>query len=465
MLASCEADKINSSPDVRLAFSCDTLRFDTIFTDRGSATKRIKIYNTTPNKLVISSVKLNADGAYSINLKGEKGSEFMNLTMDAKDSLVAYVQVYIDPTDETTPFIVRDSLMFLVNGNEQKLYLESYGQNALRFKSHTFESDTVITDYIPVLITDTIIVKEGVRLTLKEGASLYFCKYAVMLVEGTLRAEGTLENPVLLRGDRSDYMNTSPPLSYDQSSAQWGGIRLRSTSRDNVLRYATMRNATFGIMTDSMQVSEGALRIENCKIYNSSDSLITTLNADVTIHNSLIYNSGGALLDVTGGKAEVLHCTFANYYGYTWGGRNLSSIVLRNRSKYGTLMPLTAKFYNDIIYGTYNNEITFTKAEEGEGSDADMVYSFVNCHVKQLQSNLDEHYVGCIVNISPGFLFENWSSEFKKQNPHLYDFHLQGGSPSIGKANFAISLTMPYDLDGYSRTSDGSSDIGCYEYK
>ncbi|MBQ4032399.1 MAG: hypothetical protein II620_00430, partial [Paludibacteraceae bacterium] len=83
---------------------------------------------------------------------------------------------------------------------------------------------------------------------------------------------------------------------------------------------------------------------------------------------------------------------------------------------------------------------------------------------KQLQSNIDDHYENCIVNLKPQFVFEGWSEEKRKQFPHQYDFHIMGNSPAIGKADYSVSLTIPYDLDGNSRTSDGSSDIGCYEF-
>lgn len=461
IMAACEADKINTSPDVKLGFSTEKVLFDTVFTNRGNSTRRFKIYNTTKNKVVIKSVRLNPDTQFSINFDGNKGHSFDDVTMEAHDSLVVYVQVFIDPNDKTSPFLVRDSIMFLTNGNEQKVYLEAFGQNAKYFKVHEFSSDTTVTDFIPLLVQDTLKVPEGVTLTIKEGASLYFCKNAVLKVAGTLKIEGTLGNPAVLRGDRSDYMNTNPPLNYDLASGQWGGIEFTSTTKDNIFSYACVRNAVVAVKMDSTDVSQNALLIEDSRIYNSSSSLISTVNADVTIKNSLLYNAGGSVLDITGGKLDVRHCTIANYYAFTWGKRTAASVNLRNATTFGTLMPIDAVFYNNIIYGTYNNEISFVKKD---GADDGITYLFSHCLVKQLQSNIDEHYVDCVANVSPQFLFEGWSEEKRKQFPHQYDFHLAGSSPAIGNADFNVSLTIPYDLDGNSRTSDGASDIGCYEF-
>lgn len=462
LFVACEADKINTSPAVKLGFSTEKVLFDTVFTNRGNSTKRFKIYNPTKNKLIITSVRLNQDGAYSINFDGSKGCSFDKVTMEAGDSLVVYVQVFIDPNDKETPFFVRDSIMFLTNGNEQKVYLEAYGQNAKYFKVHEFAADTVITGKIPILVQDTLRVPSDVTLSLTDGAALYFCKNAVLEIGGTLKIKGSLESPVVLRGDRSDYMNTNPPLCYDHASGQWGGVKFTKTSVNNTIAYGCIRNATFGMEMDSLDVSHDALFIENSRIYNSSGSVITTVNADVTIKNSLLYNAGGSVLDITGGKLDVRHCTIANYYSFSWGKRSAASVNLRNQTLLGTLIPLDAVFYNNIIYGTYNNEITFVKKD---GADDNISYKFSHCLLKQLKSNIDEHYDECIVNLTPQFVFEGWSEEKRKLFPHQYDFHLMGGSPAIGRADFAVSLTIPLDLDGESRTSDGSSDIGCYEFR
>ena len=44
-------DDIITSPDARIEFSLDTLRFDTVFTEQGSATRILKLYN--PNNQTI----------------------------------------------------------------------------------------------------------------------------------------------------------------------------------------------------------------------------------------------------------------------------------------------------------------------------------------------------------------------------------------------------------------------------
>lgn len=459
-MVSCEADRINPSPDIRLSFSADTVRYDTIFTSQGSATRKLKIYNTSKNKVKVSSIGLADATAFEMNLDGRKGTSFSDVIINANDSMVAFIQVNINPTDAKTPFFVRDSIRFLTNGNEQFVRLEAYGRNAKRFYSHTLNADTTITDEIAILVYDTLRVAEDVRLRIADGATIYFRNKAVLLVDGTLDMEGAQGVPVTLRGERSDFMNTNPPLNYDNASNQWGGVRFTSTSKGNSILFADIRNSSFGLLVDSLETASEALIIENSKIYNSGANLITSVNADVRIFNSLLYSAGGNILSVTGGNIDVRHCTIANYYNYTWGGRTASNVRISSVTAFGTEMPVNALFHNTIIYGNYTDEIVFSTKEEAESQCS---YSFGNCLVKQTVKEGDERFNNCIINEAPKFIYESWSDEYKKENPHLYDFHLTETSPAIGKADFSISKDFPNDLDGKYRLDGEKSDIGCYE--
>lgn len=460
-MTSCEADKINTSPDIKLSFSTEIVKYDTIFTAQGSATKRLKIYNTSKNKVKVSNISIVDAKSFEMNLDGVKGTSFSDVIINAQDSMMVFIQVNIDPSDSKTPFVVLDSIRFLTNGNEQFVKLEAYGRNAKRFSRHTISCDTTLTNSIAFLILDTLRVPEGRTLKITDGATLYFRKNALLLVDGTLEIEGTQTVPVTLRGERSDYMNTNPPLCYDNASNQWGGVRFRATSTDNKIVFANIRNSTFGLQVDSLSTADNALTVGNSTVCNSSANLISTVNANLKIYNSLLYSAGGNILSVTGGAVDIQQCTIANYYSYTWGGRTAPNVRLSSVTAAGTEIPLNASFYNTIIYGGYNDEIEFKSNEEEGGS---FQYSFNNCLVKQKVAEGDTHYKNCIINEAPMFIYETWSDEYKAANPHLYDFHLTNGSPAIGKADFSVSKSYPYDLDGKYRLDGEQSDIGCYEY-
>ena len=58
MATACIEDDFTMSSSDVLEFSCDTLAFDTVFTELGTPTKRFTVYNRHKKMLNISSVKL-----------------------------------------------------------------------------------------------------------------------------------------------------------------------------------------------------------------------------------------------------------------------------------------------------------------------------------------------------------------------------------------------------------------------
>ena len=451
-LMSCEADKISTDSSLMLKFSADTVRFDTILTDQGSATYRLKVYNPSKNRVLIEKIKLNGAENYKMNVSGISADVVSDTYLNAEDSLMMFIQVFIDPNDDKTPFIVRDSIDFFFNNHTQVLQLEAFGRNVKRFKGKTISSDTTITAEMPILISDTLTIEEGVTLTLTPATKLYCQKAAVIYVKGKLISEGELNAFVEIRGDRDDYMNTIPPLSYDQSSGQWGGIKIASSSFGNKLNYTDVRNADFGIEIDSTSTETSTLFIQNSIIRNMVYNVVSATNAKVDIYNSLLYNAGENILRLEGGEYKIIHCTLTNNYSFSWGGRTLPILYYSNKCN-----PLKAEMYNSIVYGNYASEINYNIDDEIMPAE----YVFKNCLIKQYLKNVDTKiYVDCIINSSPKFVYETIKDETYRQ----YDYHLTSASPAIGNADSNYSKITPIDLDGNSRTADGASDIGCYEY-
>ena len=455
-LVSCEEDKISTDTSLRLKFSSDTVRFDTIFTKQGSATYKLKVYNPSKNKVLIDKITLNGAENYSMNVSGISANVVNDTYLNANDSLMIFIQVYIDPNDDKTPFIIRDSIDFFFNNHTQVLQLEAYGRNVKRFKNKIIDADTTITSEIPILLSDTLKIAEGATLTLSPGARLYCQKGAVILVEGKLISEGTQESMVEIRGDRDDYMNTIPPLSYDQASGQWGGIRIASTSFGNILNHTDVRNADFGIVIDSTNTENTTLVVKNSIIRNMLYNVIHSINAKVEIYNSLLYNAGENILRLEGGDYKVVHSTLTNNYAFSWGGR--TQPILHYSNKYNdNILPFKSEMYNSIVHGNYTSEIDYKL----DTLTLSPVYFFKNCIVKQYMKVVDtDIYKDCLINSSPKFVYDNIKDDTYRQ----YDYHLTLASPAIGNADPSVSATTPIDLDGNERMQNGSADIGCYEY-
>lgn len=455
-LVSCEEDKISTDTSLRLKFSSDTVRFDTIFTKQGSATYKLKVYNPSKNKVLIDKITLNGAENYSMNVSGISANVVNDTYLNANDSLMIFIQVYIDPNDDKTPFIIRDSIDFFFNNHTQVLQLEAYGRNVKRFKNKIIDADTTITSEIPILLSDTLKIADGATLTLSPGTRLYCQKGAVILVEGKLISEGTQESMVEIRGDRDDYMNTIPPLSYDQASGQWGGIRIASTSFGNILNHTDVRNADFGIVIDSTNTENTTLVVKNSIIRNMLYNVIHSINAKVEIYNSLLYNAGENILRLEGGDYKVVHSTLTNNYAFSWGGR--TQPILHYSNKYNeNILHFKSEMYNSIVHGNYTSEIDYKL----DTLTLSPVYFFKNCIVKQYMKVVDtDIYKDCLINSSPKFVYDNIKDDTYRQ----YDYHLTSASPAIGNADTSVSATTPIDLDGNERMQNGSADIGCYEY-
>ncbi len=461
-VVSCTEDTINVDDNFRLVFSNDTIRFDTIFTDMGSATLKLKVYNQSNQKAHIKQLRLINATYFHINVSGIQSDDMQDVYLNANDSMLIFVQVKLDPTEQTLPFVVRDSIMFSLNEHRQMVQLEAYGQNAVRLRAHKITADTQFTAELPYLIEDTLWVNKGATLTLQEGTRLFFRKGAVLYVEGKLLSLGTQQRWVQLRGDRSDYMNTIPPLSYDLCSGQWGGVVLATGSFDNQITYTDIRNGNFGIRIDSTTTQQTALTIRNAQLRNVLGDLLQATNAKVHVSNSLLCNAGGFVVNVCGGAYTWKHCTMANYYQFSWGGRTQSIIMYSNQLMQADgnkiVLPFSSIMENSIVYGNYTNEVQTNF--DSEATEA--TYLFTNCLLKQrVNEVLNPPYSSCIFNAKPLFVFETWIEE----RPHVYDFRLQSGSAAIGIGdNNIVTDDLLLDLDGNNRLSDGSCDAGCYEY-
>ena len=114
MLYSCAREDVYMGDDIDISTSRDTIMFDTVFTEVGSATRSFKLYNSK-SKAVAVDIKLQggATSFYRINADGIVGPEINNATIQANDSLYVFVEVFIDPDLplSKSPFVVKDQVV------------------------------------------------------------------------------------------------------------------------------------------------------------------------------------------------------------------------------------------------------------------------------------------------------------------------------------------------------------------
>ncbi|MFM7912188.1 MAG: hypothetical protein ACKO9W_08380, partial [Bacteroidota bacterium] len=132
-------DRFEGGLSVDLRYETDTLLFDTVLVQASSITRRFKVYNPTETDLLIDQVFLGSTMAAStgsrpsgfrLNINGLAANRVNRLRLAAKDSLYVFAEVTVDPNDSLTPYLVTDSVFFVMGNRTGKVMLTAYGQNA-----------------------------------------------------------------------------------------------------------------------------------------------------------------------------------------------------------------------------------------------------------------------------------------------------------------------------------------------
>ena len=192
-------ESYSTNPSLRLAFSTDTLAFDTVFTTVGSATKQFLIYNNNDEPLNMETIMLASAGStgFRINVDGRKGDYFNNIGILAKDSMFVFVEVTVNPNGENQPLLVKDSVVFVTNGIRQSVLLEAYGQDVHLYKGGlTVLSDTLFHGRQAASGLRQYRGRRGRDDARREGRDLLYARQGDLIVNGTLNSCGTIEEPI-----------------------------------------------------------------------------------------------------------------------------------------------------------------------------------------------------------------------------------------------------------------------------
>ena len=462
---SCEGldEDYATNPNLRLSFSVDTLSFDTVFTNIGSATKSFMIYNHNDKPLLISNILLASDGetGFRINVDGHKGTSFNDIRIGANDSLYVLAEVTVNPNKENEPLLVSDSILFTLNGIKQVVRMEAYGQNVNLLKGGiTLMHDTTFTADRPFLIYDSLVVAEGATLHITPGATLYMHNKANIINYGAIIANGTLEKPIVFRGDRLDFI-LNDVLPYDRTPSQWGGIYFRKESFNNEMDHVIVRNGTTGLTFETSSTEQPKLKMHNSQITNMGKSLLSAFNCHIEVDNSELSNAGEGVTNLIGGKYSFIHCTIVNYMALTPRSGSYPCLTISNNANSQTF-PLDATFANCIIDGSFSSGKTDYQGEMllsiKEGTTFN--YLFNHCVIKS-KGTAGEHYTDVIfTDVSPSYKLTGG-----EKNKYCFDFRPDSVTTiGVGKADITISKSYPTDRYGVDRLTNNAPSIGAYEF-
>ncbi|MEZ7500577.1 hypothetical protein QO200_17805 [Flavobacterium sp. Arc3] len=481
---SCRSDFETVASTGDLAFSKDTIYLDTVFTNIGSTTYRLKVYNKSKKDITIPTIHLakGLNSKYRMTVDGMQGSEgksFTNVDLLAKDSLYIFIETTAPITDANpTDFLYTDQIEFDAGTNLQKVELVTLIQDAVflypkRFADGTTETlplgdgkiygfyldendpingnELVFTSQKPYVIYGYAAVPTGKKAVFNAGSRVHFHANSGLIVSnnasininGSKSNSPLLENEVVFEGDRLE-------PDYSDVPGQWGTIWLTDGSTNNTIDHLTIKNATIGLL---IQNNDGTtVSIKNTQIYDSSNYGILAQTAKITGENIVINSAGLASLACSyGGNYNFTHSTFNN----NWNSSSQVAVSIDNFIAGATpeVKDLTqATFNNCIIYGSYSNELSLTKK-----TTAAFNYQFNNCLIKYdaTSTNPDyqfttdaSHYSAIILNQSPKFF-----------NLNLNKLNIDETSGAFAKGNSAYLI--PLDILGNTRTTP--PDLGAYQ--
>jgi hypothetical protein len=382
-LSSCKKDKIITDSSAKVEFSQDSVLFDTVFTTIGSATQNIRVRNKNDKKIKISSIQLQGGNSsqFIVNVDGAKGTSFSDIEIAAHDSMYIFIQVNVNPTNINSPLIISDALNFTVNGNQQKLILEAWGQDAyyhrpdsaIKFKDGSYfpysTADAVPNSYNlvgsefvwkndkPHVIYGYLVVDEGQKLKIKDGTQVYLNYKAGIWVYagGQIQVLGKKDREVVFQGARRE-------KDFADDPGQWDRIWINEGSNNNIIDYSIIKNGYIGLQCeylgeDSTYRSKGQLSLTNTKIQNMSMWGLYCVYYKVFGFNNVISNCQEYSLNILlGGAYHFAQCTFANYWSKD-KTRDKTTIRVNNYNEQQTL-PLNFHLGNCIVDGKLDNEVS-----------------------------------------------------------------------------------------------------------
>jgi hypothetical protein len=480
---------VNPVEEGELAFSSDTLAFDSIFVNFLTPSERLIVHNRTGRSVQISRIWLEqgADTEFSMVVDGRERLDIEDLILANGDSMLILVNLRSTLRDQ----YAEEFLNFQVGDQVQQVLIRARILDAYLLRarlqqdgdrlflapgSFFFGQDTVLMPGKPIVIDGPVLIPEGVRVTVMPGTELFFTAYKFplrdsvsrpyyalfsgLLVNGTLHAEGTPNAPIVFQGSRFDSL-------YQENPAQWRGLNFQRDSRDNVLHFCQVKNALIGLQVDSLsntaqpKVSIRYSEIRNMGAYGiwGRGFAASAGSADapmVLMENSIVNTCKDRTLYIeAGGVYEFYNCTFANF-SLARFSRRIPQMAVGNWFSFdgvtGVVYPCFARMSNCIVWGSEEDEVVLDTLNGGPLSE----FVMRRCILRLTPENepaILPHLLESLKNEDPRF-----NDYFTR------DYRLKDNSPAI---DVGLDFSARYRDDFRGRSDSlryNGFDLGALEY-
>ena len=451
-------DSFSTNVSNILSFSADTVKLDTVFSAVPTTTRTFWVHNESGDGIRCTNIRLergnqsgfrvNVDGVY---LGSESGYQASEVEIRKGDSIRVFVELTSPVNGRNKPWLVEDNLLFLLeSGVTQKVNLNAYSWDAIKYRNLHITNDTTLTGDRPIIVYGKLTVEEHATLTLAAGTTLYFHDGGGIDVYGRLCSQGEAGKEVILRGDRLDWMFDYLP--YDLMSGLWDGIHFYETSYDNVMEFTDLHSSFNGIVCDSADVEKQKLTLKNMTVHNCQGKGLSTVNCKVTAENCQFTNTLYECVDILGGDVTMNHCTLAQFYPFDSNRRpalNYYSTTTMPLLRMDCINSIVTGYPEDVVMGATENEnIPFN-------------YRFISSILRTPAVEDAEHIIDVIFEDVEDTASVQGDKHFKLVdiNTQHYDFHLDSLSPAINKG----SKDYPVSDDRDGKARDDQPDIGCFE--
>ncbi len=444
-----------------LVFSVDTLFFDTVFTEMGTATRNIRIYNPTNKDIRISRLQMrNPNSVFRLNADGLSGPVIEDIEILRGDSIFVFLEATIDPNGTNTPMVVEDALEVFGNNQQSALPVFAWGQDAVYIRPNqvvagldinVLPQNTTWTPEKPIVVFGYAVVDSAGTLNIQPGTQVHFHSGGGLWVfkDGLLNASGTVENPIVFQGDRLEAF-------YDELPGQWDRIWINESQQgDHTFKNCIVKNGLIGLQIEPLPTEENRLApiypngidIENVVLRNHSLAGILAHNYRIRAGNVGIYNCGQSAMIITGGgEYQMSHFTIANYWNQTV--RSDASVVISNVHLNVVRSIENSYLENSIVTGTEDDEF-FVSYFEGEidgepAPENDFTLRYSNVSLEEPITNIPTQNV-------------------QYADPRLTGDDVKGYQPDAGSSalNAGIPSNYPNDITGKSRGPQ--PDLGIFE--
>ncbi len=307
-ISSCRQDFVFKPSTGDLTFSKDTIYLDTVFTNIGSSTYTLKVYNKSSKDIKIPTIQLGKGQAskYRMTVDGMIGDNnriFRDVELLAKDSMYIFIELTSDiASANPTDFLYTDQILFDSGSNLQKVELVTLIQDAYfifpnrsndiyetipigfnedgtvletrgRNLSHshpnngdefTFRTDKpyVVYGYASVPSGETLTIPGGARVHFHSESGLVVQDGGSLFIDGDVSTTAAMENEVIFEGDRLE-------PDFSDVPGQWGTVYLRQGSSNHRIKNLSLKNAVIGLLVENNFGT--TMTIENTQIYDCSN--------------------------------------------------------------------------------------------------------------------------------------------------------------------------------------------------